>query len=1002
MAYVNRPDFGFYLSFEDPNNPAVTPTFVDFTCLFKSASAVARGRQYELGQTLAADPDVVLRDVNEYLNSANPSSPHYPNVDSYRRVLWMGTWPNTPIGNLFNPAYWGITGTVDPNLGPRDPSFESYTVGQAVPWISNLGGVVSVVGNVTPHAGTQDLTYTVVGSTTRQGIAFDMRCMPGRYYTVSVWLRQSSASVQQIIVDAPVGGSTSAVGAYNRLTQTFLATQPEHICFILTTGTAIAGTVLIDDIQMEQAPALNANINFQFAGQNWTPHGGAVAQNVQFYKVPEFSLKLTPDGVSATPFFESDRSTTAAVVGQQYIASGWIYSVAGTGSNQCDIRVNWYTSGNVLISNPTGTPAVLAAGTWTFFTTTFTAPATTAFVTVLGTITGTPAAANVVYFDQVQVVSATPSTFSTAGPTIYPIMANFAERFQKFWENGEFTGKVQIPCVDALTALSATKIPTEYVAAVNGTAPAWYYPLSATKPTSTAYPDVSGNNFAPVAPLASKYGTGPGLSGGTSLNIVGDPGGVGVGFTNTNTATLFGATGTILANGSVNRGTGQFSWPPLSSSWSASLAIWVVCAPVTIPAPDSQVLIQIVVPDNGQDLTQPISLAIGSNGQANVSFGGKVSGDFEQAGPVVTDGKPHLIVGTVTQDATNTTGRIYVDGLLRGTLTDTTASLGGLMTATGNALLIGGFFAYTAYEQIVSGSLAHASGWNRALSAGDVAALWTAGGLGDAGETTGKRMARHFAIGNYPAPYRISATTTSTLEPPTYTGNIDLGSDSANLAIAEGGTFWVAPDGAPVFESRQDRWLRLAPLWTLGNGPGNPHFAEPEYDTDPTYVYATVQVTRNGGATATGGLAADIVTAGHRYFGRTYTANVDLQTDAQAQDMANFVFYTHCHTLQRIAALILDPASNPTLWALVLGIEIGNRVRVIFTSPAANGGAGFTNTADFFVENVTHDAIDMDAGTWTTALLMSPIGAVGGPATMQPFILDNASFGVLNLNVLGW
>lgn len=1002
MAYTNRPDFGFYLSFEDPNDPAVIPTYVDFTTLFKSASAVARGRQYELGQTLAADPDVVLRDVNEYLNSANTLSPHYPNVDSYRRVLWMGLWPNTPIGNLFNAAYWGISGTVDPNLGPRDPSFESYAVGSTVGWLSPIGISAPVVGTTTPHTGTQDLTYTV-GTTGGQGIAFGMRCMPGRYYTVSVYVRQSTASTQQIVVDSTFGQSTTTTGAYVRLSQTFLATKPEHICFIVTNGPNLAGTVLIDDIQMEQQPALNGNISFQFANTNWTPHGGTILQNNLFYKTPEFSLRLNPDGVSATPFFESDRATTVAVAGQQYIASGWIYSPIGTGLNQVDIRVNWYTSGNALISNPVGSPAILSVGVWTFFSTTFTAPATTGFVTVVGTITGTPTTANVVYFDQVQVVSTTPTAFTTTGPAIYPIMANFAERFQKYWENGEYTGKVQIPCVDALTALSATKIPTEYAAAVAASRPSFSYPLSATNATGTTYPDTSGNAFSPLAPYVSKYGPGGGLNA-TLMAIVGDPGAMAVGFTNTNTATLFGDTGTILGNGYANRGVaGTWSWPPLASTWAASLSAWVTCAPVTIPAVDFQLIAQAVLPGNGINLSTPLSLGVASTGQASVNSGGLTGLSIAQGGPVITDGKPHHIVGTVTQTAGgNTVTGLYVDGAFIGTNTVTTASLGGALTFTAVSFIVGGFFAYTAYEQILSGSAAWIVGWSRALLPADVTALWKAGGLGNAGETAGARVARHFATGQYPAPYRISTTTTSIMGPPSYTGLIDLGSDSQNTTIAEGGNFWIAPDGAPVLESRQDRWLRLTPLWTLGNGPGNSHFAEPEYDTDPTYVFATVQVTRNGGSTLTGGAPADVATAIKKYFGRTFTASVDLSTDAQAQDMANFVFYTHNHTLQRIASLTLDPASNPTLWALAFGIEVGNRVRVIFTSPAANGGFGFTNTADFFVETVTHDSVDMDAGTWKTVLLLSPIGNPFGTATLQPFVLDSGSLGVLNLNILGW
>lgn len=51
------------------------------------------------------------------------------------------------------------------------------------------------------------------------------------------------------------GSSTTTTGAYVRLTVTWTATQPMHTIQIATTGTAVAGTVLADDVQHEPGAA---------------------------------------------------------------------------------------------------------------------------------------------------------------------------------------------------------------------------------------------------------------------------------------------------------------------------------------------------------------------------------------------------------------------------------------------------------------------------------------------------------------------------------------------------------------------------------------------------------------------------------------------------------------------------------------------------------------------------------------------------------------------------
>jgi len=135
---ANRPDWIIQVAFNaDPNDTFAAPIWTVITEHVMAASAIARGRQYELAQTQAAQPTVTIRDVDEYFNSANGSSPYAPDVRPYREILWQGVWDptnliNTVSGNLLNADGWRLN---------YDPTFERYTTA-AVPspdWTATVG-----------------------------------------------------------------------------------------------------------------------------------------------------------------------------------------------------------------------------------------------------------------------------------------------------------------------------------------------------------------------------------------------------------------------------------------------------------------------------------------------------------------------------------------------------------------------------------------------------------------------------------------------------------------------------------------------------------------------------------------------------------------------------------------------------------------------------------------------------------------------------------------------
>lgn len=846
-----RPDWAIQVAFNaDPNDPLAVPDWENLTSKVVSASAITRGRQYELAQTQAAQPTVTFRDVEEDLNPANTASPFFPDVQPYRQILWQGMWPNGGTGNLLNSGMWC------PNdIDPYDPTFESYVDGAAAPyWITAVGATAPTITTTNPQQGTQDLTYTVAGTATAQGVEWAVPCIPGREYTSTVYIRQTTGSTQELAVGATTGTSTTSTGAYVRLSVTFTATQPEHTVRVATTGTAVAGTVNVDAIQHE-------------------PGGTATA-------------------------------------------------------------------------------------------------------------------------------------FTTSGPVIYPVMRNYVERWPRRWTAAGFQGWCDAPCVDGFAALNSITLQPEYQDAVRATAPDFWWPMGGGD-DATSWPNKATADRPPLVPVYSKYGPGGEFAPGTAMGIPGGAGSTGIQMTGTPSASSQAA-GTCVGYGQKATNTSNFAWPTYAATWGASIAAWV-----TLTAEPLATFGTIVVPFTSvtANLTIPLSifwsvagLNLSAFSQGSTAGGGISAVASSLETPDANTG-PHLLIATITQvSGGNTTLTLYIDGVEVASNTQTTASLGGLYTIQARTLNVGGWVDGSVVEGFHPGAISETIIWDRALSAGEVTDLWTAGGLGNAGETSGQRIGRHLAAGGYTGSTRIS-TGSTTMQAPTWTNTIDLLTDSQNTTVVESGTLWIGPDGAAVFEGRQQRFLRLTSLYTLGEdvaGGEFPYLGDIEFDFDPNFVYADVTASREGGAITTGGLAADIAAAAAAYFPRSTSLSGDMETDDQAQDLANWTFYTHRAPMQRVSAITLDPASNGDLWPVVLSIEVGQRVTVVRRAPAANGGAGLLMVEDYFVEQVSHDGIDMEAGTWFTTLLLSPIGAA--PAvTVQPWILNDSELSVLgSTTVLGF
>lgn len=1066
MSVPYRPQLWWQCCFNaDPNDIGAVPLWTDVTTMIRKVSQNRRGRQYELGQSMGAQPVITWRDPNEYVNPANTSSPYYPNVQPYRQFLGQAMWPNEGTGNLINTGRWRGNNEV-----ASDPSFEAYVNGAAMPnWLTAVGATVPTITTTNPQQGTKSLTYAVAATATRQGVSWEADCVPGQQYTTSAYMRQSTGSTQRLLVDdqtlaydnfgrsassgwgtadfggawSNAGGSASdfsvssgagkhSIGTLNvrRFTYVGSVLADANITATIQCPTLVTGTTAGTDVISAGLHARYADVDNHYRAEIAFNLDGIVSSLSLSKRVAGVTTSLgTQTGFRFLPYTSGQQirlrlEVTGTTVRAKFWAAtnleptAWGISVTDTAisapgavgchtiaasgvTNALPVVVNF---DQLMCSGSLASTTTTTSGSYVRLTSTFTAtqPRHTISVSTLGTAT-----AGTINIDAIQhEPGASATTFTTSGPVIYPILRDYVERWTRKWASAGFEGIALTPAVDGFAALNAISIDSDYVMAVRDSFPSYYWILGGGENTTQAA-ETSGNNGPYLSRFDSKYGPGNAPVFGVAIEIPGAASATGVQFL----PTVAGGSdqpGSTLSLGHTPATPGiRFPFSYGTTTWAASVSCWTKLN----NNGQAQQIVAPVSTVSGVVATSPIAII------AQGTFGGidfliitqsPTGAQASVLGPALastTAGVSHHIVGTITQTSGgDTVLKIYMDGILEATTTVTTASLGGYYNAPATILAVGGGSNGTS---VVDGVVRDVVLWDRELTTAEVTALWTAGGLGNAGELTGTRITRHFTSGPYAGATRISAGST-TLQPPSWPIAIDLLGDAQNNTVAEDGTFWIAPDGAAVFEGRQDRWLRTTSLFTLGEdtaGGETPYLDGVEFDLDPAFVVPYVRVTRNNGGTAAGGLLADVQTAIRKFFGRSYSEGSDYADEIQAQYKADWVFYSHRAPILRVSAITIDPASSTiaaSLWPVALSLEVGKRVTVKRRAKAANASVGITMSGDYFVETVAHSDIDMDKGEWTISYLLSPIGQAPD-VTLQPWILEDATYGVLGTTtVLGW
>lgn len=822
------------------------------------------------------------------------------------------------------------------------------------------------------YVGNKALAYrNLQGSTVGRGVYFYMPCIPGQRYTTSAYVRQSSTNL-----GSPI--QVSITGGY-----------------------------------------VNANPSFDSGTTGWTATGGSLLSTKMYTHGSAYAALLTPDGVTATVFAEDAKATV--VGGTDYTASGWMFSPNGTGTDPCGVRVAWYDASNSLISTSTGTDeAALMAGTWTFFSNTFTAPSNAVSAGVQAVISTTPAASNVIYVDDVTLAPASgiiepatvtamfawsrvsitytatatqhtltiatttaPATtghvfidalqhevgssataWSDTGPSITGIFGGFVERWPANWNYQGTYGMAQLTAVDAFAPMAARSLYSEYRNTLMTLSPDYYWPLS--EPSGAVeFAEVSGNNGPSLSIITAPLSIAQTVSAGNTMDIPGDQGGTGVQFSGSD-----GTHGSYLVVG--NTTTNQIALGNIvpSTSWGISAAIWVNTAEDSFTS--GEFFLSLSYPYSAPKTTQ-FGMASPPAPQAAITLNSSsdLTGNFATS---YADGVAHLWVYRAFQSGTNVTMEMYIDGsLIWQIIQDATTGYGAAnLSSYVNSMLVG----------LVNATYAHVALWERALSTSEIQTLRNAGNLGYANELSSSRITRYLGY-QYVARTSIESGL-SVMGTSNLANNTTLLDACQSVTTTENGVLFASGQGIITFESRSHRYLQTTSIWTFGEDADSgeiPYIGDLSFDYDPTQVYNDVTVSNFGGINAHGGTASAVASSQLKYGRRSFQRSINVESNLEAQDAADWIFAGHADPVQRVDHITINPAANPSIWTAALSIRIGDRVTVKRRTTM------FTMSADYFIERIEHSRA---AGQWLVTFQMSP--ATGGSANLQPGILDDTTF----------
>lgn len=215
---------------------------------------------------------------------------------------------------------------------------------------------------------------------------------------------------------------------------------------------------------------------------------------------------------------------------------------------------------------------------------------------------------------------------------------------------------------------------------------------------------------------------------------------------------------------------------------------------------------------------------------------------------------------------------------------------------------------------------------------------------------------------SWPAGLRTIGTGQSTLQASTLTDANAL-DHLRKVADTELGVLYQAPNGNIVFQNRHYRSTspNNTVQATFGGPSGLPYLSlKIPYNDQNIRNYITCQ--RTGGTAQVASDTTSINQHGRRSLSRTDLLS---STDGEMASQASWILFRDKDGEPEIDSIILKGRDSASLWAQMLGRDVGDRVQVIRTQP------GDDIDMEVIIESVSHTIRDKGSD-WTTTWRCSP------------------------------
>ncbi|GHB55400.1 hypothetical protein GCM10010331_49030 [Streptomyces xanthochromogenes] len=659
----------------------------------------------------------------------------------------------------------------------------------------------------------------------------------------------------------------------------------------------------------------------------------------------------------------------AVLPGQTYTMQMRIRNVTPSTTLQVKAGIGWYLAPLAPATSFTyGSTVTLtgsATASWTLITVTATAPAGAMAVDIDAVVAATAAATCSIQVDAWQFEKGGSASAWVQPGVWYPMYEGFVERWTPTWKYGTY-GTVSPTAVDAFALLSQVKLDDPLTEAINAASPRFAYRLDDPAGSTTFTEAFGAYNAAGIA--RSKYGPGV-IAAGTQITATDPLNGIFTG--SSGTVTTFTnpspGQGGGFASSVIDLTTAGITGPTNPASWTRCVAFRY-----TGPTPTDAACIWSSM-DRQHAATglfatgSRIFLSIFPDGHLHLVIGGP-TGSFGNTTftanngsfPNVLDGNWHLAIFGWNQAAgeirTSLDGNNWFFTGFTSAITPT-----GLVSDSLGAwydIGLGG-----AAGDNWQGDIAFACEFSSYLFNNNTDAIYAAWKNSFTGESTDARYSRILQYAGSTALSNIQTGLTTSMGPAAFGGQDALTALQA-VVDTENGEHFVGTNGRVNFRSRAARYNALTPAYTFGENvaAGEFPYEDCQLDYDPTHLANQITVTQSGTGQT---FAAQDATSIQAYMPRTLTRSINSSSAAECQDAADYLLSRYKQPSTRVSSLKLHPSAYPALWPVVLGLELGTRVRVMRRPPNLNA-----IQIECFVESIKIDWDDN--GEATVTLQCSP------------------------------